>query len=284
MKIYSNQNAGFKAVNGIISSISADRKSMQVKSQTWDVKATKFVATEVKVTSPLPFDESYQAGDEISVVGYPKAGMLSADHVFKTEGGYAEETAIYNKDGKDVEAGFGFVAGPVVFARVNEEKNADGTSKTKQNGEAKKRHFDIGVKCENEAGEQMLHIVKVYDGTFTPAGQKTPFEKYRDIFAKHPDDNCRVFITTSALSDRDVYTSEREYNGQTQSTTYANHMGIKSADIVFSKNLEKEHAKTAEKSEPEKSEDYTPTVPQDAPVHAPFDEQRPPLDEDYALE
>ena len=126
----------------------------------------------------------------------------------------------------------------------------------------------------------------MYDGNFTPAGQKTPFEKYRDIFSKHVDENCRVFITTSALGERDVYTNEKEYNGQIQSTTYANHMGIKSADFVFSKNLEKEQTKAQEAEKaPEAEKNYEPTVPQDAPVNTPADQSRPPIqEEDYSLE
>lgn len=287
MKIYTNQNAGFKAVNGVIKSISADRKTMEVQSQTWDVETTKFVPSNVKVTSQLPFDETYQPGGDISVVGYPRAGMISADHIFKEEGGYAEERAVINKNGVDKEEGYGFVAGQVAFVRLNEEKNPDGSAKTKADGGEKKRHFDIGVRCENEAGEEMLHIIKVYDGTFTPAGQKTPLEKYRDIFAKHPDEDCRVFITTSALTERDVYSQEKEYNGTTQTTVFANHMGIKSADIVFSKKKEMEHTNQVEQvSTPEQP--YEPTVPQEAPTmpEATPDMTRPPLgvDDDYALE
>lgn len=291
MKVYTNQNVGFKAVNGIINSISADRKTLAVKSQVWDVQATKFVATEVKVTSQLPFDETYQVGECISVVGYPRAGMISADHVFKEEGGYAEESAVYNKDGKDIDISFGFVAGPVVFSRVNEEKNADGTPKTKADGSPRKRHFDIGVRCENEAGEEMLHIIKVYDG-FTKAGEKTAFEKYRDIFEKNPNKDCRIFATTSALTERDVYTNEKEYNGQIQTTTYANHMGIRSADIVFSQKLEREAVKEEAKEETQEAEQvkesveqaYEPAVPQEAPMVPAVDTSRPPIDDDYALE
>lgn len=290
MNMYTNQNAGFRTVNGIIGSISADRKTMSIKTKKWDIEQKKNIPMEVKTSSPMPFDESYQPGNEVSVVGYPRAGMISADHVFKAEGGYAEETAVYNKDGKDIEAGFGFVAGPVVFARVNEEKNADGTPKTKQDGTLRKRHFDIGIRCENEEGEVMLHIIKVYDGTFTPAGQKTPLEKYRDIFEKNADKECRAFIITSALTERDVYTNEKEYNGEIQVTTYANHMGIKSADFSFSKVLEKEQEKGVEKPEESKTpeKDYEPTVPQEDPSaekESEADNSRPPIiEEDYSLE
>lgn len=290
MKIYNNQNAGFVAINGIINNISADRKTMAIKSQVWDIQAKpspKFVPTEKKVISPMPFDDSYQAGEEVSIIGYPKAGMITADHVFKRDGGYAEEIVTVNKDNKDVELGFGFVSGQVLFARVNEEKNADGSARLNQKNEPKKRHFDIAVKCENEAGEEMIHIIKVYDGKFTPASEKTPFEKYRDLFSKHPEDNCRVLIVTSALGERDIYSNEKEYNGQPQITTYANHMGVKSADFVFSKNLEKEQAKEAakEQSAPEEEKAYEPTIPEETPVVTPDkDMRRPPLEDDYALE
>lgn len=253
-KVYRNKT-GILTVSGKVKEISADRTNVTITSAVYNSGEKKWGAVEYTANVSLPVGEDFTVGTEVMAVGYQSGqGKLTANALFAGKGYYEE-------------AELGFLAGEVVKAVLNEEKNADGSAKLKQDGTARKRHFDIFVRTLHMDGEEALHIVKVYDGRVTP-GEKTQLEKTMARFKPYMEEgkSATVFIATDVAQSYSYEATDRD--GNTVVRTNHSHMGYKSLDIAFGE--VRENART--QSAPEQTQTQPEQTPAQASTQTPAQE------------
>lgn len=238
-KVYRNKT-GILTISGKVKDISADRTSVTITSATYNSGERKWNDVEYTATTPVPAGAEIVKGADVMVVGYQSGpNKVTANALFAGKG-YHEE------------ADLGFLAGKVVKAVLNEEKNQDGTPKTKQDGTARKRHFDVFVMTVSEEGEEQLHIMKVYDGSpkFINPGEKTQLEKTMARFKPFMEENkeATVFVCTSPADSYSYESTDKD--GNTVVRTNYSHMGYKSLDIAFGEVRENNRTQEAPKEAP----------------------------------
>lgn len=282
MKFYTNQKTKMSVVSGQVLAISDDRKSLTVKTQEYNRDSKTNVDKEITFETQLPIAENIVVGKSVSICGYEQIDMMAG--ASKWVAGYVSagnESFEYKT--------LAVVNGDVVYARYNEEKNEDGSPKmTKERmgadgktipSKAKSPHFDIGISTIDGEGKRVLHTIKAYpdpvkgkDGAIVE-GQKN-FDKIETLKKRFEnfDKETNPMRVTVVTQPGQISTSTKEYNGQVYENTYANHMGIMSLDIEYTKTREKnKDAVPAPEQESASSEVEQPTAtttstPAQAPV------------------
>lgn len=224
MRTY-RQKSGFTVVVGKIKSFSDDRMVMIVETEERQPNVKESTPLEFQVTSAIPFEDAYKPGYTVTAAGWPRGkNVIGADSVMIGNDHFeTQDIAI--------------VTGFVKFARMNEEKNSDGTQKMKQDGVTpKKPHFDITVSVK-EGDKFVDHIVKVYEGKTEP-GKTNQMERMAKLFSKFDRDTNRIAasIVTSPGS-YDSYTTTK--NGMEYTNNVCYHMGVKTIDVDFVDQKEK---------------------------------------------
>lgn len=226
-KVYRNQKTGLQFASGVIKSISDDRAVMIIESSEYDRQNKTNKPIEIKAVSMIPFEDSYRVGYDVMAVGYQQGpntigaqAVLTGNAMFENE----QLTAI---------------SGYVRFARLNEEKNADGTQKVKADGVTpRKPHFDITVSVKDEDGRYVNHIIKVYDSPNAEAGQKTNIQRAQAQFGKFDRDTnpIKVHVITQPGVVRS-YTNTKD--GKEYVNYTCDHVGYSSMDIEYVEPREK---------------------------------------------
>ena len=253
-KLYTSKRAGYSVLSGGIKSISEDRMSFVVTYREYDPQAKKAEMNHQHVATMKALPDSYKKGDQITVLGGIMGQTMQAVQ-------YSNTSACFEVPMMSV------ISGMVEKVRVNEEKNADGTPKTRRSdGAAKKPHLDIFVTV-NEESKETHHIIKVYNGKYQD--DVPNIEKYQTRFAgkqladgtvlrgfeNAEETPIRVTICTQPGHE---FAMERDdgslYYG-------CNHLGINSIDLDYQ--YKRTLGKDGEKTEPQVS---TPQPAQEAPV------------------
>lgn len=253
MKHYVNQTTGLAVVTGKIDSISEDRMVMVVKSQAYD--RAKKVTDEVlvNVTSNVGFDESFKPGFSVMAAGYQRG-----------KGNIVAECASIGNESLET-PDLAVVSGLVKFARLNEEKNTDGTPKMKADGVTpKKPHFDITITV-NEGGKYVDHIIKVYANPNVEA-EKSPMAIMQRAF-KNFDNKTNRIRATFVTQPGNSYSNTVKKDGKEYVNHACSHIGYKTFDLEYVDQKEKTTSKQTEVNQKAPEEPVA-----EAPTNNGFDE------------
>lgn len=224
-KIYRNQSSGITVVSGKIKSIAEDRMVMVVTTDDYDRTAKKNNPVDLTISSGVPFEEEFKAGYSVTAAGYQHGkGVIAAEAVFTGNDSYeTQDLAV--------------VTGLVKFARMNEEKNADGSAKMKQDGTTpRKPHYDVTITVK-EGDKWVDHVIKIYEGNIEE-GKKSQMEKAEALFKNFDKETNRIratFVTTPGQAYH--YTVNKD--GKEYVNYGCSHMGYKSLDVEFLDTKEK---------------------------------------------
>lgn len=239
MRTYTNQNSGLVVVAGKIKAISNDRTVMTVETEEYvkDVNGGSRKTVEMNVSNPLGFPaDDYKVGYSVTAVGYKHGkGTIQADRVLTGNDIY---------EGQDLTVITGFVK----FARLNEEKNADGTPKMKQDGVSpRKPHFDITLSVK-EGDDYVNHVIKIYDGNTEP-GAKSQIDRAKAMFGRFDRESNRIKVSVvTQPGQRRSYTTVQ--NGREYNNLVCDHMGYKSIDVEYIDQKERDKGAQANDKQP----------------------------------
>jgi hypothetical protein len=144
---------------------------------------------------------------------------------------------------------------------MNEEKNADGTARLRQDGSPRKPHYDVTVSVKGEE-HYVDHVIRVYD---SPNAQKSNIETMKRMFGHFNKESNRISVTfvTTPGQERSYVTMR---NGNEYTNFVIDHMGYKSMDVEYLDQREKTASKEAA-PEAAKAPAQTAQAPvQEAPV------------------
>lgn len=252
MKSYSPTKSTVSITSGVISSISDDRKTVEVNTRGKN-DDNQLVPMTFTAMSRDALDQSYQVGSRITMM----TKIISDMDTFEDRNAILKistDAASQEFSFKDLS----MLSGYVKFARYVDEKNPDGTPKmtkefTSSDGKtvpahAKKPHFDISIDVitpseDGQSSKHVLHTVRCYD--FERKG-KAPEKSQIEMLRKNFSDNYNfktadkaIFATIATTPGKDgsyqKVVDDKEYTNYT-----CTHMGIKSIDIEFEKVKEKE--------------------------------------------
>ena len=218
MKTYKNQASGVIVSSGKIKSVSEDRMVLTLVSSEFDRGTSANVEKEYEVSCGIPFGDEYKPGFTVTAVGYQRGkGVIMAESVLAGNDVYeTQDLAV--------------VSGLVKFARLNEEKNADGTPKTKQDGSPKKPHFDITVTVHD--GEKYVdHVVKVYEGA-VEQGKKSQMDIVKSLFKNFDRESNRIRVSIVTQPGQS-YSRTVNKDGKEYVNWGCSHMGYRSLDVDF---------------------------------------------------
>lgn len=257
MKNYHPQNSQINFMSGIITSISDDRTKFELKSFVKknvgtdpETKKDKYetIAQTHYCSVALPLDEHCNVGGRVSVV---------------TRGSdYDEEKDIDVEKALTVIAGngaydmkrepFSLINGRIKFATYRDEKDENGQPKMSkeyitQDGQKvaphpKKAHFDIGISVpeQTEDGNTrwITHTIKVYEKTGADGkiDNKQVYglkKKLENVDLKNEAVYATIVTTPAPVTS---YTTEKD--GKEYINYSCQHMGYRSMDIDFPKDLE----------------------------------------------
>lgn len=219
MNVYKNDKSGLMVTTGKIKSISDDRMVMVITTERYDSSQNARKELDITVVSGTPYEDNFKVGYTATAIGYQQGinTMTAEDVLTKNEIFETQELTI--------------VSGLVKFARLNEEKNADGSPKMKKDGVTpKKPHYDVTISV-NEGGKYVDHVIRVYDNP-VPEGKKTQKDRVAAMFSKFDKDNYRIratFVTTPGQT----YTTTNVRDNKEYVNYGCTHMGFKSVDIEY---------------------------------------------------
>lgn len=217
--VYRNQKTGLITATGKIKEISEDRMVLTLSTEEYDRGQKKKAPVDFIVSTGVPFTEDYQIGYTATAVGYPRGkGVIAGESVLIGNDLYE------NMD-------YVVVSGLVKFARMNEEKNADGTPKVKQDGiTPKKPHYDVTISVY-EKDKWVDHIIKVYAGN-PEEGKKSPVDRIAACFKNFDSKENRIratFVTTPGQS----YSYTVNKDGREYINNACSHIGFASFDVEY---------------------------------------------------
>jgi len=220
MRVYKNQASGLQTIIGPIKSISDDGLSMVVSSETRDTQGVHPIDFTINSAYPLT-DENYRVGKTVTCTGYQSGkNTINADAILMGNSSFTvEDLAI--------------VTGFVKRAKLNEEKNEDGTPKVNKEGKPKKPHFDVTITTKEPDGSYVNHRIKIYDGNNVEAGKKTPIDRAKAMFGKFDKDNNRMYVSVVTQPGRDYTIPSTGEDGKEYLNKYCDHMGYKAIDITY---------------------------------------------------
>ena len=268
-KAYLNKKTMLSVVSGKIESISDNRQEATISYQEYDYNKKTSSTKEVHAQTMLPFDDSYQVGQKITMLG----GFVGNDFSIRQ---YSNTNACFEVPDLAV------VTGYVISAKLNEELNQDGTHKLKRSDNTpKKPHFDITIRVM-DGEREVNHVVKVYNAMqYVKDGEPSQIDKIKSRFENvgfkdSETTPIRATIATAPGQEWSYTNNDIVYN-------YCGHIGIRSLD------LELEYARNREQSSPNKTTPPAPEVPKSEPqpvVVEGFDPDTPVdgFDEDLSAE
>lgn len=268
-KWYKSQKTGINVISGKIKSISEDRMVMTVAAEEYDKTEKKNVPVEATISSGIPFEDDFKVGYSVTATGYQRGkGAIFAEAVSLGNDTYENED-------------LAVVSGLVRFARLNEEKNADGTPKMKQDGTPKKPHYDITVTARNNEGNFVNHVIKVYEGIHED-GKKSQMDIVSGLFKNFDRENNRARVTIVTSPGQSYTSTNTGKDGKEYTNFYCSHMGYKSLDVEFVDQKEKtQGAPTASKAPATQEKmPQTPVAPQPSVQSGNGFEQDLQMDED----
>ena len=218
MRVYKNQDTGLTVTTGTIKSIADDRLSCVVTSETWDKSAKQTAEVDVTARSPIALEDKFKPGYRVTMVGYSHGKNLvdvdlitGSNEIFETP-----ELAV--------------VTGFVRSARLNPEKNEDGTTKFKADGVTpKKPHFDVSITVKDDDGKYINHVIKVYDYA-TEKGKKTPIERAQAAFKDFDAENNRI-VATFVTQPGETRSWVSTKNGKEYVNYTCDHLGYRFMDL-----------------------------------------------------
>lgn len=235
-RVYRNQASGLVVVSGKIKSISEDRMVMTVTSEEYSRSIGKSEPVELNVSSSTPYEEEIRVGYSVTVSGYPRGkGVIHAEiaeignHTFETQ-----DLAV--------------VSGLVKFARMNEEKNADGTPKMKQDGVTpKKPHYDVTI-TSKDGDKYVDHVIRVYDGN-REEGKPSQTDRIAKAFSRFDRETNRIRATFVTQPGQPYSYTSTGKDGKEYVNCVSTHMGYKSMDLEFIDQRERGKDAPAKKQE-----------------------------------
>ena len=231
---------GITTITGKIAEISADRLNFKVKTQVYNKENKTNTDTVVNVVSETPLDATVSVAQDITVAGFLNARTKAYEAMY-----------ISTKSGSFDYEKLSVVNGEVMFARLNTEKNPDGSARmTKERTNAdgtvipaheKKPHFDIAVQtiepdpeaAEEGATKRVLHIMKIYP--FPNRKTKELDFSTIDRMAKlFKDYNHKTEVATVAIITQPgrSYSKENVVGERTYMNNYCDHMGVSALDVI----------------------------------------------------
>ena len=278
MKVYANKASGMTIISGKITAIDGNKVSIATQEYKRDAATNTGSYENITIdgVAVKGINEDAKVGDSVTAVGQQQMNFETGENEWKF-------IKVSTKNASLTLPKIAVIAGDVVYARYNEEKDANGNpNMTKERtgpdgkiipAKAKSPHFDIGVSTmepdENGGERRVLHTIKVYpdpvkdkDGNVIEG--KKNFDKIDSLKKRFANFNKETNpIRVTVVSQPGTYsTSQREYNGQTYDNTYCNHMGVYSIDLDYLKT--REQAK--ETPAPAKEETPAPAPEQENPV------------------
>lgn len=222
---------GLYVVTGKVKSISEDRTVMVIESSEYVKDEKKEVPFDLELSNPVGFDaDTFKKGFNVTAVGYqlgnqkkmaPGATVLSGTDVFSTE-----KTAV--------------ISGFVKFARLNEEKNADGTQKTKADGTTpKKPHFDITIVVkDNDTGRWVNHVIQIYNSKFDDKA----IEKAQKLYGNFNPETEYIKGTWVTGNGQEWNYESTGKDGKSYVNYMCSHLGVRMADVEREAKKEREQS------------------------------------------
>lgn len=271
-KIYRNKETALNVLSGKIKSVAEDGLSMIVTSQEWKQHTDDKTGKRYMEANPVEFVArwaipvpalSYFVGNDVTVVGYGQGKENGHPRINVEQ--ILTRSEVYKSEELDV------VRGLVKFASYNDEKNADGTPKLKQDGQTERKpHFDITVTCRDEENDRWVnHIFPIYNTKNNP----NEIDRYKKKFANFDDKTNRALVTIVTSPGQEPYAVTKSYNGEERVFWNVRHMGIKSFDLE----MIDERKKT--KDTPAVETEATP-----APENTPTQDEASGFDQDFSSE
>lgn len=247
MKPYTNTKTGVTVVSGTVKEISPDRLSVVVESVKWNRETKQNDTVSFNFRAAIPVDANITPGALVAATGAKAAARPGTPAGIEVYELYSID--VPEKGGKMDIATISVVSGQVVFARMNEEKEEDGTPKmtkeqvladgTVKPAKPRKPHFDLGIQVvegEGEETKRVLHTIRYYNNF---DGDKPKDEQMRKRLAAIADPDKTgtydfkehpVFATiVTQPGQESSYT--KEYNGKEYVNYSCSHMGINSWDL-----------------------------------------------------
>ena len=297
-KRYTHQKTSLIIIDGIVESIAEDRMSCVVNNQIYDAGSKTMIEEHNTVKYAYPLPEDIEVGKNVAAVGYPAGGAAPAMIIM------AQAISAKGLDFENEQ--IAIVAGHIMFARLNNEKNPDGTARTKADGlTPKKPHYDIGISVPGAEGKNVLHVIQVYDITNGKTDSKPQIETARrrieGLYAflkpgEEPKKNesglppygfkdnasTPTYVTIVTQPHGEIYEKEKQdAEGNTFTNYTAYHLGIKSLDVI----PEYEHEAYQKKDKNQAQAKAAPAAPAAAPAQkaAPAPAPAPAIDPAQAI-
>lgn len=280
-KIYRPQKGQFYVVSGVVKAVSEDKMKITVASEVYNKAEKKAEPEEITFTCRTPVDEFCKENALVTVVAFDNVDPMTMET--------ASNAAYVSTGNKSFTVqDISVVNGEVVYARYNEEKDENGNpnmTKPRMGADGKEipakeksPHFDIAVTAYDNDGEgnvkKVLHIIKQYPATIKDKNgnvtgkDSSEIEKLKKRFASFDRTENPMRVTIVTRPGQESVGKPREYNGQTYTDNYNNHMGVRSLDIelIKERKLAKAEAQAAYKEGASSG-----TVEQQAPASAPVE-------------
>lgn len=228
-RAYTSQKTGLNVVSGKVKTISDDRTMMVVTTSRYNSESKQNEEYDVTVQTANQFGEGVKEGFSVTVAGYKGRGGTLNDVTVMTG------QDVYEEEATSVITGF------VSYAGFREEKNADGSPKTKQDGSPKKPHYDICIKVKDEdTNHYVNHRIKVYD---FPNEEKSSIERMKKIFGKLDTEKNRIRVTIVTNPGQEYNYTSTGKDGREYTNYESVHMGYRFLDVEYVDQKEQSQSK-----------------------------------------
>lgn len=251
--MYTKKTGNVEIISGKITEIIPDRKFIKLHYTYWDRTAVgdgnrKGKESENEILCEVDSVEGFSKGDYVTLV---KEGVKPG-HLLGNRQSYQLKTGERERNGQKEDVGFTVIRGRLTFAGYRDEMG-----KVRQDGTAKKPHYDLLIQAGGKSHSISIYNMKSINQDLIKRAQ----EKYDGL---NLSENTAIGTFITGLPVRE-YTRE---NGDYENTTVY-YLGLQnpiSDDLMTFKKERQQEAK-AEAAEPVREETYTePEVDEEVPT------------------